>query len=213
VCSNVNLLLSLCLLGYKSMAVIMRTLTTEGIVLAADGRCSGAVDGTVFGDSTQKIFPIKTPTGAFAYTISGAVEIIADGGREIAVDIAAEIRKSTEHLAKKPARSLENYAVRFCRPICRALNDAQGSGRFSIYPSPEPSIYGERGNTITRINVDGFRDGYPSSVAIRLFHENNSLGEPEISPPSRYLASPPRNPCVRVANDWASSRQGRKEHG
>ena len=169
------------------MTVVVRTLTREGIVLAADGRCSGAIDGTIFSDSVQKIFPIKTPAGAFAYTISGAVDVLADGGREVAVDIAAGIRKSAENLAKKPARSLENYALRLCRPICQALKDANASGRFSAYPSFEPSIYGERGNTITRINIDGFRDGYPSSVAIRLFHENNFLGDPEITTETNYI--------------------------
>jgi hypothetical protein len=45
------------------MTAIIRTLTLEGTVLAAEGRNTGAVDGTVLSDSVQKIFPVATANG------------------------------------------------------------------------------------------------------------------------------------------------------
>jgi hypothetical protein len=169
------------------MTAIVRTLTPQGFVLAADGRNSGAVDGTVFSDSVQKIFPIKTPSGAFAYSVSGTVQILTDDCREIAVDMINEVSKSAESLAERKTKDLTGYAVRLCRPICQVLNDAHESGRFSQYPSYEQKAPMERGDTLVRICIDGFRHGYPSSVTIRLFHENEQLCEPEIITVTNHL--------------------------
>jgi hypothetical protein len=164
----------------------VHTLVREGFVIAADGRSAGP-DGTVFSDSVQKIFPIKSPGGVFAYSISGTVEVITDDGQQVAVSLVDEVRKSAESLTNQKTKNLTGYAVRLCRPICRALKDARESGRFSHYPTYEQGIPGERGDTIIRICIDGFRDGYPSSVVIRLFHENDQLCEPEILAQTAYL--------------------------
>jgi hypothetical protein len=169
------------------MTAIVRTLTPEGFVLAADGRNHGVVDGAVLDDSVQKIFQIKTPTGFFAYSIAGMIEIVSDDGCEIAVNLAEEVRKSAESLTTQRTKNLVGYAVRLCRPICRVLEGARKSGRFTNYPSIDSQVSVERGKTILRVYIDGFRDGFPSSVAIRLFHENGSLSEPEITTETNYL--------------------------
>lgn len=169
------------------MTAIVHTLTPEGFVLAADGRSSGVIDGSVLSDTAQKIFPIKTPAGAFAYSIAGTIEIVTDDRLEVAVDLADEVRKSAESLANRKTKDLAGYAVRLCRPIIRALRDAREAGRFTHYPSHEPRTPFERGQTILRIQIDGFREGYPSSVTIRLFHENDSLREPEITTQANNL--------------------------
>jgi len=51
---------------------IVRTYTSDGFVIAADGRVRGAEDGCVISDTVQKIFPIGGSTPYFlAYSISG----------------------------------------------------------------------------------------------------------------------------------------------
>ncbi len=169
------------------MTAIVRTLTREGFVLAADGRNSEAIGGAVISDSVQKLFPIKTLIGSFAYSIAGTINVITDDGTEVAVNLIDEVRKSAESLATQKTKNLVGYAVRLCRPVCRALEDARKLGRFSRYPSYQPSVPSERGNTIMRLCIDGFREGYPSSVAIRLFHENDRLCEPEIMTETNYV--------------------------
>jgi hypothetical protein len=164
----------------KSMTAIIRTLTFEGYVLAADGRSTGAVDGSIFSDSVQKIFPIKTPVGSFAYTLAGTVHILTDDSREIAIDFVDELRKSADALSERKTKDLMGYAVRLFRPIMRAVRDAHESGRFSMFPSNEPQLL-ERGNTILRVSIDGLWNGFPSSVTVRIFHENGRLCDPEMS--------------------------------
>jgi len=171
----------------KSMTAIVRTLTPGGFVLAADGRKSGAIDGAVLSDSVQKIFPIKTFAGSFAYSIAGTIELPTDNNLEVALNLAEEIRKSADSLEKRKTRNLAGYAVRLCRPVYQALKNARESGRISLYPSYETNVSTERGDTIIRISLDGFRDGYPSSVVIRIFHENGVLGEPEIFTEPNHL--------------------------
>lgn len=169
------------------MTAIVRTLTPGGFVLAADGRKSGAIDGTVLSDSVQKIFPLQTLVGFFAYSIAGTIELVTDDHREVALDLAEEVRKSADLLVKRRTKNLAGYAVRLCRPVYQALKNVHESGRISDYPSYETNVSVERGDTIIRICLDGFRDGYPSSVVIRIFHENGVLCEPEISTEPNFL--------------------------
>ena len=163
----------------ESMTAIIRTLTLEGTVLAADGRNTGAVDGTVISDSVQKIFPVATANGTAAYCLCGTVNVISDDRLRVVVDIADEIRKSAESLTNRRTGSLVGYATRLFRPVCTALRDAYEGGEFSQFASQPTSPF-ERGDTILRVYFHEYRDGLPSSVAVRLYQENGKLAEPEI---------------------------------
>ena len=163
----------------ESMTAIVRTLTLEGTVLAADGRNTGALNGAVLNDSTQKIFPVATANGTVAYCVCGTVNVISDDQTRVVVDIADEIRKSTESLTSRRTGSLAGYATRVFRPVCKALRDACDRGEISQFASQPKSPY-ERGETILRVYFHGYRDGFPSSVAVRLYHEDGALAEPEL---------------------------------
>jgi hypothetical protein len=108
----------------SSMTAIVRSLTREGFVMAADGQSSGAIDGAMLTDSVQKIFPVKTPHGAFAYSIVGTVELITGDGTEVAVNLVDEIQSSASLLAHRKTKTLTGYAVRLFRPVCKAMEDA-----------------------------------------------------------------------------------------
>jgi hypothetical protein len=162
------------------MTAIVRTFTPQGFVLAADGRSFGTIDGAILNDAAQKIFPTRTLSGAFAFSIAGAIELVTDDRSQIAVNLADEARKSAESLENERIENLTDYAARFCHPIYRALNEAHKSGRLTNFPSHETRVLGERGQTITRLLLDGYLGEYPSSVNVRFFHEDGELREPGI---------------------------------
>lgn len=162
------------------MTAIVRTLTLEGYVLAADGRSTGNIDGTILTDSAQKIFAVATATGIVAYCLCGTVDIISNDRLRVVIDLTDEIRKSAESLTSRQAATLAGYATRLFRPVCKAVRDAYDRGEFSGFASQPTSIY-ERGETILRAYFHEYRDGFPSSVSVRLYHENGKLAEPEIA--------------------------------
>jgi hypothetical protein len=172
-----------------SMSVIITTFTAEGVVIAADGRETDAQNRSVISDSRQKIFPIQSPNGSFAYSICGTINLASHDKSEIVLNVADEAKKSAEALANRNTSSLFGYATRFCRPIQQSLKGAFDSGRIRRYPSHDQNVNGEDGETITRIAIDGYRDQKPSRVSIRFFHHEGQLQKPEIVIPELRLGS------------------------
>ncbi|MFL6352037.1 MAG: hypothetical protein ACJ74Z_09330 [Bryobacteraceae bacterium] len=169
-------------MAIDSMTVIISTFTPEGFVIGADGRQVGAQDKCILSEHRQKIFPIESPNGPLAYAISGTIDLATHDRTGIALNMADEVKKATESLARKRTSSLFGYAVRLCRPIQDALKNARQSGRIHDYPSHERAV-SERGKTITRVLIDGYRGQEPCRVSIRFFHEEQRLHEPEILVP------------------------------
>ena len=135
----------------ESMTAIIRTLTLEGYALAADGRSTGNIDGTILTDSAQKIFPIETADGTLAYCVCGTVNVISDDRLRVVVDIAEQIRKSAESLANRRTESLAGYVTHLFRPVCKALRDAYERAEFSQYASQPTPAYERRGDHIASL--------------------------------------------------------------
>lgn len=161
------------------MTAIVRTRTPQGFAIVADGRCRR--EGVIRTETAQKIFPLESPIGPFAYTINGTAELFIGDSEEILVSLAEETRRSAEFLRGRRTSNLTGYAVRLVRPAYNALKDVWESIDPQSHPS-QPSLPGERGNTILRLSLDGYHGEFPESVGVRLFHENGRLREPEVLP-------------------------------
>ena len=176
----------------RTMTAIVHTWTPQGFAIAADGRCRR--DGITRRDTAQKIFPIESPIGSFAYTINGVAEIFIGDSEEILVSLAEETQRSAESLRGRRTSNLTGYAVRLVRPAFEALEDIWESINPQSHPS-QPNLPGERGDTIFRLSLNGYHGEYPESVSVRLSHENGRLREPEVFPqpiqPGFHMAEAP----------------------
>jgi hypothetical protein len=164
---------------FKTMTAIVRTWTPQGFALVADGRSRR--EGVIRTETAQKIFPLESPIGSFAYSISGTAELFIGDSEEVLVSLAGEIQRSAESLRGRRTSNLTGYAVRLVRPAYKALNDVWESINPQTLPS-QPSLPGERGYTILRLSLDGYHGEYPASVSVRMFHENGRLRELEVLP-------------------------------
>jgi hypothetical protein len=70
---------------------------------------------------------------------------------------------------------------------------------------PSPRLPMSAGETILRVYFQGYRDGFPSSVVARLFHEHGKLAEPEVTneplQPMHFVDSPMPRICHIVLED------------
>ena len=177
---------------FKTMTAIVRTWTPQGFALAADGRSRR--EGLIRTEIAQKIFPLESPVGSFAYSISGVAELFIGDSEEVLVSLAEETRRSAESLRGRRTSNLTGYAVRLVRPAYEALKGVWESIDPQSHPS-QPSLPGERGDTILRLSLDGYHSEYPTSVSVRIFHENGALREPEVLPerlqPGFHMAAAP----------------------
>jgi hypothetical protein len=159
---------------------IFRTYTSDGFIIATDGRTRGAEDGTIVSDETQKIFPIGGSTPRFlAYSISGMAAIPSLDATEMAFKFIKEINGATQALSSRRYSSLADYTRKAFRAVHQKLEDAKLSGRLD-YPEAETLDPSEPGSTIARVFVDGYYKGIPSRVKARFFHQHQVLAGLEV---------------------------------
>lgn len=170
---------SLCASSIDMSTAIVRVLTNEGFVIAADG-IQRRDDGKIITKSLQKIFPIRDKDKELACALCGTTTIIDDRDQRVAWDLASEVLKSSRSVALRRSKNLGAYATRLCRPINEALKRARKSGRIDKYPCPKSGM-DERGTTIAELMLDGYYHGIPSRVSARFFHVDQKLDQPEIN--------------------------------
>jgi hypothetical protein len=161
------------------MTAIVRTWTPQGFVIAADGRSRG--QDVIRTEKAQKICPLESPIGSFAFCMSGVTELFNGDNEETVVSLAEETRRAAEALRGQRTSNLMGLAAKLVRPGYNALKDVWESINPQCYPS-QPSLPGERGETIFRLWLDGYRGEYPESVSVRIFHEKGKLCEPAVLP-------------------------------
>jgi len=161
---------------------IVRTYTSEGFIIAADGRRCGAEDGKVDSDVTQKIFPIGGSSTRFlAYSISGFASIVSRDATEMVFSFVTEINRATQALSTRRYSALADYAKKAFGAVHQRLKDAKLAGLLD-YPDPDAETLdpSERGSTIARVLIDGYHKDIPSRVKVRFFHEHQNLARLEV---------------------------------
>lgn len=176
-----------CFLGFplhagttKMSTAIVRVLTCEGFVIAADGRQTDD-DNVVITDSAQKLFNISSAARDLVCALCGTTVITEDANVDkFAWDLALEVRRASHSVSLRRSKNLEAYTARLCNPINEALRRANKTGRIKKYPCPKSGM-DERGTTIAEVMLDGYFDGIPSRVSARFYHEDQKLRDPEIT--------------------------------
>jgi hypothetical protein len=169
---------------FKSMSAVIQTFTPEGFVVAADGRTTAEDYETILSDTTQKIHEIASPGGPLALSVFGGGEVEFPDGQRITP--RREFLKSAQSLRHEAIVDIVLYATRLCAPVVKALlqgRDAEFSGETH---SDTSDLNIEPGKTICRALLNGYFNGYPVSVSIRLFHDGLVLGRPQIHNHSLY---------------------------
>jgi hypothetical protein len=158
---------------------IVRIYTEEGFVIAADGR-QVREDGLPFNDGAQKIFPLCDERGSLAYAICGTTLMTSDDDTNEPVwDLAAEMAHAIKSLSGRKSKNLFGYATRLSRPINRHLKEAKQNGNIAKYPT-ETDMIDHDGSMIAEALIDGYYNGVPSRVSIKLYHRSQQLAEPEV---------------------------------
>jgi hypothetical protein len=160
-----------------STAIIV-AYTPDGFIMAADGRGIDSKHPTKHDDSVQKIFAIQDAKRRLAFMVSGSAVIGSDGGEDFS--FVAESNKAAEVMRLSRWRDLEGYGGEFSRIINKALRKAKATGRIAEFPADSRPLAGERGNTIARIILAGYYDGWPSRIEVRFWHDKQSLSVPNI---------------------------------
>jgi len=170
---------------------ITRIYTPEGFVVASDGRVCNSSSGKVIKDDMQKVFLFGNAPIAFSFT--GAAHLgraDRDDTNEVLFDFIAAFSSSVQAISARRYGALDEYIAKVAKRIHRALEDRIHRGNIELpdVHFDEPS---ENGCTIVDVYVDGYHEERPSKVAIRFFHEDQRLFEPEVRieplEPARFM--------------------------
>lgn len=165
----------------KAMTAIIRTLTPQGFVVAADGRQTNADTGAVESDEVQKVFPITSTIGIFAISFCGAEGLTSiDTGEEISLpQLAMHCAKSLE--SRKTSNAL-GYAHRISRCMNETVQALGLGGPIHSGKSAQPNMPDETGDTICRFGLDGYEsNGRPVAIDMRFYHVGGELQEPQVT--------------------------------
>lgn len=143
---------------------IVRMYTSDGFVVAAEGRKYNLESKIVVSDSVQKIFPIDEAGKRLVYTISGTVELTPKGSPDdVVFDCAGAIREAVRSLATSTFKSLWHYGEALSKLLATLPDHAQ---RVLIGDEP-PTI----------ISFDGYYKGRAKQLHVKLFYDGQ---EPQV---------------------------------
>jgi hypothetical protein len=117
------------------MTAIVRTWTPQGCVIAADGRSRG--QSVIRTEKAQKIFPLESPIGSFAFCMSVVIELFNGDTEEIVVSLAEETKRAAEALQGQRTSNLMGLAAKLVRPGYNALKDI---GKLLTHSAIPPSL-------------------------------------------------------------------------
>lgn len=174
---------------------IVRGVSEDGFIIAADGRYVNTETNEVLGDSFQKIFQVGLHP--IAYTTIGAVSFDAKNGG-IGFDFLPELQREASMVDR--TGTVMECAKKICMPIYENLRRACREQEIDLNTgliSP-----GKRGQQLLGLFFDGYSaSGEAGNATVRFFHENGEIGEPEFEEDlnSRYHGS------TKVQNAMLSS--------
>jgi hypothetical protein len=123
---------------------IVRTYTSDGFVLAADGRSGDSRTG-IISDAEQKIFSFGGMPLAYSFTGS-AVKLGPPGeSTDVVFDFPAEVSRAVQSISSRRHHTLLDYARRIAGPVHRNLWEARQTGRVE-YPNLPSRESGESGS-------------------------------------------------------------------
>jgi hypothetical protein len=168
---------------FPMSTAIVRTYTSEGFVIAADGRAIGVEERRVVTDTAQKVFPIEWTGGSLAYSVAGTLQISSDDRRQV-FNLILETEKAQAAVTNTPA-SLVEYASLLAERITVRLAAVKGH-----YPSTDNRGINQRGFRIATLFLEGYYGSAPYRARVDFCHERQNLLEPEVIPQDSNLGRP-----------------------
>lgn len=148
---------------------IVSIYTSEGFVIAADGRNYNIETKRKISDSVKKIFPVEQRERRLVYALSGTSELIPKGATDVVFDVVAQIENAVQGLSDDTFKSLWHYA----EALSKVLTDLPKQAREAIQENDPPTI----------IWFNGYYDGRPKRVDVKMFYDGQV---PEISTPGLH---------------------------
>lgn len=151
--------------------------TSEGFIVAADGRCRNAQTGPIKSDCDQKIFPIANPGRILAYAVQGTTAIDDTQTGKRALDLLLAVKESIGYLDATPSRhDLNWYASRLWPHVQNALLEANKKHDFGPFPAlnNDPSL-------LFQIILCGFYRNKPSYAEIQFAHKDQKIVQPRVN--------------------------------
>lgn len=178
---------------------IVRIVTPQGVVIAADG-----LESLGFfrpkNEHLQKIYPIQGLPLAYAiFGSTSSCNYLPSTGVEVVIDLLGEAKKSAELMGSQTFDDLSLHAWHFSQPILKALREKIGDNNQNPYPSMRYDPR-EPGQTILHVFFFGYYHGLASTVDLRIFHRKDVLQEPSITVVDVDTGPPP---WVRGSEDIA----------
>ena len=157
---------------------IVRVFTSEGFVIAADGRARIQETETVVSDSEQKLFIISRSDRALVYSFAGNLQVINDSTGELVVDVISEIRRAIQETALAPSRhDLNWYVSKLWKEAHRKLilaSKSKDSSPFPVSPN-DPGV-------ICHVFFYGYYRNVPVELDLRFMHEEQTVVKPRFFP-------------------------------
>ena len=145
---------------------IARIYTSEGFVIAADGRQANGITRSVVSDSICKIFGIQHGNRQLTYAIAGPI-----GFRSFS--FVTETAKAVEALKESRAKSLWQFSVDLMR-ILSPILAKEKEEHLGDLPAETRTAEAD-----TFIFLDGYYDGRPKRARIKFHHHGVALSETE----------------------------------
>jgi hypothetical protein len=168
---------------YEMPTAIVRIYTSEGFVIAGDGRARDET-GRILTENQQKVFPIVDSNRALCYSMNGMPRVYnpADQG-ETLVDLVAQADQSGKSLQAGNPANLNSYARKFCRMLRNSLHAANRKNETTVrlFPTLNPYQSEPGSHVILYVYFDGYYKGIPGQVDAIFFHRNQTVASPDVS--------------------------------
>ena len=142
------------------MSVIARVYTSDGFVIAADGRMLDGATGAIVSDATQKIFALRYRDGEIACSVAGLAQFTI---QNITVKIGAEVVRGSTAVANVAIKTPDEYAELLAARICQVLE---------VF---DPEFLSSLSASLTHIYLDGYFLGKPMRRTITLTYKSTGV--------------------------------------
>jgi hypothetical protein len=172
---------------------IVRLQTTEGFVIAADGRVRGNQNGKleVVTDELQKIYQIE---GEFlVYALYGTMGIGKDeNDPDVAVNLVSAFKNAVDALHGQHFEDAVQYGNALALPIYNRIRDAKANAKIERFPERDCDAEPDQpGHVIGHVFLFGYYNGKACELDIRLFHRKQSLAQPTVTQRRLWLGYDP----------------------
>jgi hypothetical protein len=150
--------------------VLICTHTSEGFVIASDGRSTDPESHRILSDDVQKIFPVEYPGGCLTFCLAGIIRIAS-------FDFRTEAARVAKELADGKPKNWYAYTEAFMVSLCQSLTGVRQA-------STEPLVLKE---TDTWMFLGGFYGKNEKTSHIHFQHGSlKTEAEPYLYPPNAH---------------------------